>query len=280
MPSAAFPVLQLIIAALMWSVIGVFVKGLPLHPLGIAGIASMIAVVVQALYLRIFARRKLSFNWSKAQIFGAVAYALNISCFITANYMTTTANAVLLQCTAPVFLALFGGRYLGEYLKLRDYLLGAIVLFGTSLFFMDRLDGGRLIGNICGIICGFALAWYTICLRLQKNESPHETVLLGNILIAIVGAFFIDNSVSDLHVGARLLLLGSFGLSIPFILYCEAIKQVRAIDAVLITTLEPILSPVWVFLVHKEVPSVLAITGGMIVLGSVTVWGYLIARNN
>jgi drug/metabolite transporter (DMT)-like permease len=93
-----------------------------------------------------------------------------------------------------------------------------------------------------------------------------ESVFLGNILTAFIGLPFILQSVPGSNDWLLLLILGIVQLGIPYILYSKAIKHATALESILIPVLEPLLNPVWVFLMLGEVPGPLALVGGAIVL--------------
>jgi drug/metabolite transporter (DMT)-like permease len=141
---------------------------------------------------------------------------------------------------------------------------------GMTLFFVDRLSAGSLIGNITAILSGVAFAWLVLTMRKQKNESPIESIIIGNLLTAVIGLPFMFGSVPSLESIYGLMLLGIFQLGLSYIFYSTAIKHVTAIEGILIPVLEPILNPVWVLLIVGEKPSYWAIIGGIVVISSVT----------
>ncbi len=258
-------ILLLAFTAVLWSVGGVFIKLVDWNPMAIAAVRSTIASIVIFLYLK-----KPKFNWSKAQIGAALAYTATVIFFVSATKLTTAANAILLQFTAPVYVALLSGWFLKEKIRLIDWLLVLTVLGGMTMFFLDHLSLEGFYGNIIGAASGISFALFTIFMRMQKKESPVESVFLGNILTAIIGLPFIFHSGPGTTGWIYLLILGLFQLGIPFILYSMAIKHVAAIDAVLIQILEPLLNPLWVFLLLGEIPGPWALLGGVIVLSAVT----------
>jgi drug/metabolite transporter (DMT)-like permease len=180
--------------------------------------------------------------------------------------MTSAANAILLQYTAPLWVALFGVWYLHERPQRIDYITMALIALGMLLFFGDKLTGDALLGNILAVLSGITMAWMTLFLRKQKDGSPFETMLLGNILAALVGLPFLLVATPTAQDVGILLFLGIFQLGIPFIMYGYAIARLPALEVVLISTLEPILNPIWVFLFNGELPGPLALVGGAIVI--------------
>lgn len=260
-------IICLVITALLWSLGGILIKLVDLNALAIAGARSAIASVVIFLFLR-----KPKFNWSAAQIGAALSYTGTVSFFVLANKMTTAANAILLQYTAPVYVAILGAWLLKEKVKLYDW--GAILLTvgGMALFFMDSLDAGRIAGNVYAMLSGICFALFAVFMRMQKNGSPLESVLLGNVLTAIIGLPFLAGSVPDAKDLTGLVLLGVIQLGVPYILYSKAVKHLTALEVTLIPVLEPVLNPVWVFLSIGEIPGAMAQVGGAVVLTVITAW--------
>jgi drug/metabolite transporter (DMT)-like permease len=239
-------------AALCWSLGGLLIKSVAWPPLAVAAGRGFIA----AAFLAAFAPR-FRFTWSAAQIGGAIAYASTTVLFVTANKLTTAANAILLQYTAPVWIALFGAWFLGERATRADWATIAVVFGGMALFFCDDLRLSGVTGNLVALASGVAFASMTLLLRKQKDTSAVESIFLGNLL---------PNTGSWIALG----LLGTVQLGFSYLLYSRAIRHVTALEAVLIPVIEPILNPVWVLLMLGERPGPLSLLGGVIVLTAVT----------
>ncbi len=257
--------LLLVLTAALWSIGGLLIKSVNAHPLAISGMRSAISAVLILLYVR-----KPKFTWSFPQIAAALAYALTVIMFVTANKFTTAANAILLQYTAPIYVALFGGWLLKEKTSFLDWATIAVVFGGMMLFFVDSLDTRGLVGNIFAVISGVGFGLFPVFMRMQKDGSPIESVILGNIITAVVGLPFILSTTPSNKEWLYLIILGIVQLGIPYILYSIAIKYATAIEACLITVIEPVLNPVWVFLILGERPGIFSILGGVIVIIAVT----------
>src|ERR1051325_1799292 len=134
MPRRFLSPLLLLLAALCWSLGGVLIKSIDWPPMAIAGGRSAIAIPVMLLCIG-----RPRFTFSPAQIGGAIGYALTVALFVFATRMTTAANAIFLQYTAPIYVALLGRWYLGERALRIDWLVIAVALCGIALFFFDRL---------------------------------------------------------------------------------------------------------------------------------------------
>jgi drug/metabolite transporter (DMT)-like permease len=200
---------------------------------------------------------------------GAICYAGTVILFVIANKWTTAANAILLQYTAPIYVALLSAWFLKERITKSDLITIAAAIGGMALFFLDDLSKGGFWGNIVAILSGIAFAGTALFLRKQKDSSPLESVFIGNILTLLIGLPVMLQSSPAASGWLGLILLGVFQLGFSYILYAEAIKHVTALEAILIPVIEPILNPIWVFLLLHETPGRWAIIGGIIVLLSV-----------
>ena len=257
-------VFYLVITAVLWSSGGVMIKWVDWNPIAVAGVRSLIAAIVIGVAFR---DEKLSFSWP--QWLGAAAYCITMVLFVIATKMTTAANAILLQYTAPIYVALLGQWLLKEPVSRRDWITVILVFGGMVLFFFDKVTSGGLLGNFLAIVSGISFAVFIVCMRMQKAAAPYGTVFLGNICTFLVSLPFLTNlSLNFGNVGG-ILYLGLFQLGFAYVLYSKAIRQVNALEAILITSIEPILNPVWVVVFLGEAPGKFALIGGIIVVGAV-----------
>jgi len=253
--------------ALCWSLAGVLFKHVEWSGLAAAGGRGLIA----ALFLLAVSWRSLRFTWTPLQLGAAAAYAACTILFTLANKMTTAANAILLQYTAPVWIALLGAWLLGERTTRADWLTIAAVLGGLGVFFYEGLQLGNIAGLVVALASGVGFAIMTILMRKQKDTSALESIILGNLLSFLIGAPALATAPALPPTGWLALgLLGVVQLGLAYLLYSKAIRHVTALEAVLIPVLEPILNPIWVMLAVDERPSRFALMGGAIVLGAVT----------
>ena len=266
MSSKSKAIILLICTAILWSKGGFLIKFINWHPVAIAGGRSIIAALFMWAYVK-----KPKFTWSNIQIMGAVAYALTVILFVIANKLTTAANSILLQYTGPIYVALFSYWFLKEKITAIDWITIHVVIIGMTLFFIEKLSPDGILGNFIAILAGIAFAGLALCLRKQKDGSPLESLILGNILTGIIGLpFIIDSGIPSQQSIIALLVLGVFQLGLPYILYSKAIKHVSALDAVLIPVLEPILNPLWVFLLLGESIGMWPMIGGAIIIVAIT----------
>lgn len=259
-------IIYIIIAAILLSTGGILLKFVDMQPMAIASLRGLISTIVVWAYLR-----KPKFTFSKPQVIGAISYAGMVTGFILANKLTTAANAIILQFTAPIWIALISYWVLKEKIHWYDWTAIAIVSGGMVLFFIDSVGGGSMAGNIVAILSGVALAGATVGMRLQKEGSPVETTLMGHFITFIVGLPFLFGANFTMQNVIVILILGIFQVGISYILYALAVKHLTALETILIMYLEPILNPVWVFLFVGEKPSHLALIGGIIVIATVAI---------
>lgn len=257
---------QLILAAFCWSLGGLLIKSIGWPALAISGGRGLIAAVFLTL-----TTRPLKFNFSRWQLLGAIGYTVCTVCFCVATKLTTAANAIFLQYTSPVWAALLGSWLLGERTTRWDWITIGAVFAGMALFFGDSLEVSHVIGNIFAVLSGVGFAWMSVALRKQKHGSTVESIILGNALGFAIGFRWILQAPALSPNGWMLLLiLGIVQLGFPYLLFALAIKEVTALESLLIPIMEPILNPLWVMLAIGERPGRLAIAGGAIVLSAAT----------
>ena len=252
----------LITAALMWSLGGVFIKLVDLNPMGIAGIRSLGAAVVLLIYIK-----KPRLYWNRYFLTGVLAYTAMVVLYVLSIRLTTAANAIFLEFTAPIYVVAFSYLLLNERINRFDILTMVIIFLGMGLFFMDELTFYGFWGNIMALVAGVCLALVTVLIRKEK-ESAFEIVFYGNVLTAIICFTFIIEGLSNSTQLDWLIIfgLGIFQLGIPYILYTTALKYVSALDAILVGMLEPILNPIWVYIFIGEAMGEWAFIGGALVI--------------
>jgi len=261
-------ILAMMATAFLWSIAGLFIKIIDWNPLTIAGFRSLIASLVILLYLK-----RPHFHWSFPQIAAAFANAATMLLFVSANKTTTSANAILLQYIGPIFTAFIGAALLRERARIEHWIAFLLVAGGMIIMFMDKLGGGRLLGNLFAVLSAITFSFYFVFMRMQKDGSPLESILLSHWIVAAIGiisSIFIPlPSVSLKTIGA-IAVLGLFQVGVSAILFAAAIKQISAVSANLIAVIEPVFNPVWVFLALGEAPGPKAIIGGLIIVAAVT----------
>lgn len=264
--------LALVLAPVLWSTGGVLIKLVEWNPVAIAGTRSGISAILIYFYITFFRKdikKRKMFRKDKYKWIGALIYASTVILFVIANKMTVAANVIFLQYTAPIWVAFLSGWILKEKISKLDWSVIFIVVLGMCLFFIGDMQLGQMLGNFLSVLSGIALAGVVIMLKMQKNSSAIEMTFLGNLITFVVSIPFVLQSVPNKESILGLIMLGVFQLGLAYILFSETVPKVSAIEAILIPALEPLLSPIWVFIFLREKPSIFAFIGGGIVLFAV-----------
>lgn len=261
-------------AAFLFSLGGLLIKLIPWSAMAINGARSIISIVLIGIYLIV---TKEKFTLTPGVILGAVATFFTCFLFILSNKLTTAANAIILQFTAPAFLIVFMAVFFRERPDKLDIVTCLLVFAGIILFFVDGMSTGKYLGDIIALLSGISYAGVFLLNRLP-GANPIISVWLGHALCAVIGtpAIFTETDFS----GTTLLyvaILGVFQLALAYIFLCRGLKTVAPVTSSLITGIEPILSPILVMLVFPgEVLSPMAIAGGILVVA--TVIGYNVIK--
>ena len=267
----------MVATAFLWSIAGLFIKVIDWNPIAIAGIRSCIASIVIFVYLK-----RPEFNFSFPQIAASIAHAATMLLFVAANKTTTAANAILLQYIAPVLTAFIGAVLLKERPRVEHFAALPLAAVGMIIMFFNELGGGNLFGNVLATISAITLSFYFVFMRMQKEGSPLESILLSHWLTAIICiiiSLFLPFPQVTLKSLAAIAVLGIVQLGLSAILFSFAIKRVSAISANLIAVIEPVFNPVWVFIAIGEAPGVHALIGGGIIVLAVTIASVISARS-
>jgi drug/metabolite transporter (DMT)-like permease len=277
-------------AAVLWSLGGVGIKRAEAAPLAIAGYRSLFALPI----VGGFAARQLrsdlgAFRPAIARPsvwIAGVSYAATVTLFVLATRLTTAANAILLQYTAPIYVALLSWPVLRERLALRDVLAAMGCLAGVYFFFGDKLSADGMLGNALALVSGIGFGALPVLLRrIELAESPRVarvapmiSLVLGNALVVAVAAPFMLAGPG----GARSLLilfsLGTLQIGAAYVLFAAGMRRVRALEGMLLSMIEPMLNPVWVVIGAGERPTRRALIGGAFILGSVVLHAASSAR--
>jgi drug/metabolite transporter (DMT)-like permease len=202
-------------------------------------------------------------------VLASAAYILTQLLYIWSTKLTTAANAIFLQYTAPVYVILLALWFLHERPSRVDWSSMLVIFAGMTLFFGDKLSTNGFYGNVLAAVSGVTSALMTVSLRAQKDGVPAESILAANLFTAIIGIPLIINEPWTITNWLILAYLGTIQMGLSFLLFTNAIKHVPALEANLISMLEPVLNPIWVFLFIGEEPGRFALIGGIIVLAGV-----------
>lgn len=265
-------ILAVLAAALLWSTGGLFIKLVTFDALQISFFRSFFAAIV---FIALF--KKDIFYANGFTFINALLYSAILILFVIATKTTTAANAIFLQYTAPIYVLIFE-PIINKTRYEKINIITIIVCFaGMLLFFMGRFSPGYITGNILALLSGVAFAAFLLGMRKNKKEYQFSSIFYGNIIVSLIclpSVFHLSNITATNIL--MVTFLGIFQIGIAYAIFSYGLKRVLAIEASLISMIEPTLNPVWVFLGYGEVPSVMAIAGGIIIIAAISVRTFLV----
>lgn len=264
---------QLLGAAVLFSTGGVAIKAISLNSWQVASFRSVLAAI--AIYILLPKARS---GWRLSYFAPAIAYAAMLITFVSATKLTTSANAIFLQSTAPLYLVFLGPLILKEKVRRADWLTLAVLGIGLSLFFLGEQSPMRtapnpLAGNLLGAVSGVTWALVMISMRwmgtrVADPQAGMKVVILGNLLAfaaCLPMALPVTHSVvSD---WAILAYLGPIQVGIAYVLMTKGVRHVPALESSMILLVEPALNPIWTAALLQEIPGSLPLLGGALILG-------------
>jgi len=265
-------VLMLVAAALLWSLNGLLIKTLGTEGVGGCTIASGRSLIAAAFLLPVAMRRWKPIaekRWVLATILAFTGMTIS---FVLATTLTTAANAIILQYTAPAWVFIFSPLILRESASLRQWVALAGAMVGVAIIFFWQYTTEAL-GLTIALTSGLVFGTQSVLFRRVRALDPVVLAFVtcaGSGLVLLGPALLVDG---PLPAGRPLLLLALMGViqfGLPYVLYSAGVARVRVQEAILIVMLEPVLNPVWVWLGPGETPSAGTILGGAIILASVT----------
>jgi drug/metabolite transporter (DMT)-like permease len=222
-------------------------------------------------------------GWNWRSLVVAIPFASTFTLFTLANKFTTAANAIFLQDTAPLYILLLGPLLLGEHIRRRDLGFMAALVLGLGLIFASSREAtinasDPKLGDTLALVSGFTWALTVLGLRwialraTHYGESPTTAMVAGCLLASLFAmpfAFPVENAT----VGNGLIIayLGVFQIGLAYVFISEGVLHLRALEVSLLLLVEPVFSPVWVWLILNEIPASLAIVGGAVVIGATAV---------
>ncbi|HSS21874.1 MAG TPA: DMT family transporter [Pyrinomonadaceae bacterium] len=280
MRSKVSPLVFVVAAAVLWSTGGLFIKWTSLSGLELSFGRSLLAAITVA----IFTRHE-GFGFNKVTAVASVLYAALLMLFVLATKQTTAANAIFLQYTAPVYLLILEPWLYKEKFRTRDLLVVIACVAGMSLFFVGKLRPQDVTGNILALGSGLCFACYFLLLRHSKSRTVNRasSVIYGNLLIVLVAAPAGIRALQGItaHDAVSVAYLGVVQIGVAYTLFTAAMARgVRSLDAGIVGYIEPVLNPVWVFLVLGERPSQWALLGGGIIVLAVVCHMLLAAKDS
>jgi drug/metabolite transporter (DMT)-like permease len=262
----------IVICAVFWSTSGLFIKIVNWHPLIIAGLRSFIAALFMTGVSRLRPRYGKAGKAQPKMFWGAaLSYALTMILFVIANKHTASANAILLQYSAPIWAAIFGWVLAGERPYAEHWAALGAVLIGLLLFFKDGLAGGSFWGDCIAVLSGIAFGLHSVFMRLQKEGDPRDALILSHWITAAACIPFLFIAPPELTITNcfAIVFMGIVQIGAASLLFSYGIRRVRAVQAMLTAVVEPVLNPIWVLAVTGERPGVPALLGGGVIIAAV-----------
>ncbi len=256
-------------AVIIWSTGGLFIKWASLSGLELSFGRSLLAAITVA----IFTRRE-GFGINRVTAVASLLYAALLLLFVLATKETTAANAIFLQYTAPLYVLILEPLFYKEKFRRRDLLTVIACAVGMSLFFVGKLRPQDVTGNLLALASGLCFAFYFLLLRHSSSRDVNRasSVVYGNLLVVLIAAPAGLAALPrlGLHDGLAVLYLGVVQLGVAYTLFTLGMSRgIRSLDAGIVGYIEPVLNPIWVFLVLGERPSKWALIGGAIIISAV-----------
>ncbi|MFL6257614.1 MAG: DMT family transporter [Pyrinomonadaceae bacterium] len=278
-PAGAIPpILFVLAAALLWSTGGLFIKATPLDAFQLSFGRALFATVTVA----VLTRRE-GFRATGLTLISSVLYAALLLLFVMANKLTTAANAIFLQYTAPVYVLVLEPLLFKERFRRGDVFVVVGCVVGMSLFFVGRLRPQDVEGNLTALASGVCFALFLLSLRHPRASRVNRasSVIYGNLLLCLVTlpSFVPVAGALTLKDVLIVLYLGVVQIGLAYTLFTLGMARgVRSLDAGVVGYIEPMLNPIWVFLFLGERPSGWAIIGGSIIIAAVLAHTIALAR--
>ena len=265
---------KIIAAAVLFSTGGAAIKWCSFGGWQLAAFRATIAMLTIVVLLP-EARR----GWSWRTVLVGFAYAATTLLYVQANKHTTAASAIFLQSTSPLFILLLAPVLLGEHATRRDIAQIAVMAVGMALFLLgvDRPSAtapNPALGNALAAICAVTWAFTVMGYRwlAARGSSVAAAAVSGNITAATIAWIMAQPLTSGRPADwAVVVFLGVCQLGIPYLFLSRAVPRVRALEVGLFLLIEPVLNPIWAWLVHGETPGLATIAGGVLILGSTAV---------
>lgn len=264
-------IIQMLACATLWSLAGIFIKMIPWNGFAIAGMRSLFAFIAVLVCMKAM---KINYILNRKTIVAGIFTACTYLCFVSANKLTTAANAIVLQFTCPVFIVIYEALFFGRKVRRQDLTVVIFTLLGIALFFLDQLEGGYIIGNIVAIVAGMFMAGMFVAVGELPMDQRFSGILNGQIITFFAGLpfFLFTAPLITTKAVLSIIILGVFQLGLAYVLYVKSSEYCPPLACCLLSAVEPMLNPVWVLIFDGEKPGVFAFIGGIIVIVSITVW--------
>jgi drug/metabolite transporter, DME family len=269
--------LQVFAAALLFSTGGAGIKAEAFTGLQVSALRSGIAAAVLILILR--GRLVLS----PAMLGTGIVYAATVTLFVLSTKLTTAANAIFLQATAPLYLLLLGPLVLSERFRVRDVMFLVGVAMGLALCVIGRpapttTAPDPATGNLLAVICSITWAFTLLGLRYLQRDSTQaggvgmSAVAIGNLFASVAAApFALPLPVASASEWATIVYLGVCQIAVAYVFLTAAMRVLPALEVSLLLLIEPVLNPTWTWLIRGEDPGGYTIVGGAIIIAATAI---------
>jgi drug/metabolite transporter (DMT)-like permease len=262
---------KIIAAAVLFSTGGAAIKFCGFGAWQLAAFRATIAMITILVALP-EARR----GWTWRTVVVGVAYAATTLLYVQANKHTTAASAIFLQSTSPLFILLLAPLLLGEHASRRDIAQMAVMGVGLALFLLGHdqpsvTAPNPALGNLLAAVCAVTWAFTVMGYRwlAARGSSVAAAAVAGNMTACVIALIMAQPLVAGRPVDWEVvILLGVCQLGIPYLFLARAVPQVRALEVGLFLLIEPVLNPIWAWLVHGETPGLTTLLGGALILGA------------
>jgi drug/metabolite transporter (DMT)-like permease len=270
-------VLCILTAAVLYSIGGLCIKVIPWSGLAINGGRTAIALVVVGGYLAVTRHRPRFNRWV---LLGALCICGTNCLFTVANKLTTAANAIVLQFTAPMFVVLLSALFLRRKPQGRDLAACAAVLLGVVCCCLDSLAAGSVVGDLLALASGLTYA-VVFLLNEMPDGDPISSVFWGSAMSAVIGLPFLLQETEFTPVAVTsLVVLGVFQVAAAYIFMTIGLKTTPPVTASLVSGIEPVLNPILVAVFYHETIGPLALLGAAIVIGAVLIYNVINAKHD
>ena len=255
-----------LLAAIFFSIGGICTKLIPWSALAINGARDLIGASVIGIYM-LATHHKIVI--SRPVIIGAVSMIGVTTCFIISNKLTTAANAIVLQYTAPVFVIIFMALIFGQKPKRQDIVTCIAVFTGVCIVFVDGFRTGNITGDVIAVIAGIFYAG-VIMMNTAEGSDALSSCFLGQLAAGIIltPLCFRETDFSA-PVILTVIIMGVVQVGLSYVCLSVGTRRIDAVTASFILSLEPVMNPMWVALFYGENISLLAAAGAVIVFVSV-----------
>lgn len=260
----------LLFAAFLWSLGGILAKNQWIEQIPVGSRGPLLAcyrALFAAACLAPFVRWR-RIRWRAALIPMAISYAAMNVLYVSALTRTTAAAAIFLQYTATAWAALFGWLLLGERIRRGDLAALALAAAGIACIVLSEWTGADAFGNLLGVASGLGYAGVIVGLRSLRDEDPFWLVLLNNLTAGVALLPWVLKMEIPLQA-AQWGVIASFGviqLALPYLLFARALRGVSAHEAALLTIVEAVLNPLWVWLFIGEIAPAATWIGGSLIM--------------